>query len=396
VAIPTSNERSRDWFDVSVGSHFRLTNMVSVLLAAICLYFGQSEDLLARSQLLAVPQGWAELHVHVAKYTWLTPHELLYRKESWEWSSNGITKALSKWFILEVQSSKTRPLSNLDRSYEMLNPFGDPQPDPTGKLLLWTSLAGNSQDWVLTNLKGACVAKWPRKAMSRILDSDGEQSLSRWSPDGKSITEAELRFGESPSRVQVWRRELGTTNQEQSLPDLMNSDAATPWAEVYDDGNGDLIWIQGPGWVDAIAGCPPTNILVWPQWSPDQVWRKAVQTPNGDELLPVEPSPDRKRLLWERFGPDQKSVSILVSRIDGRAFLELGTIRFSQKIAGSDSQHFGECHWIPGGKAVSHVFIGTLYSVPATGRPTTLQNQDLTSRCSTCGGNSAQSYPALL
>lgn len=327
--------------------------MLLALVGFVTL-FCQGSGPLPMSQFILRADGWDEAQSTVPHYVWLNPSQLIYSTRFPTWSDD-ITLHL-----LDIRSRESSVLTGLT---SLCNRYGAGcwfEPSQDGKLLLWSGRDGTKARWYVCKMDGTGLCSWPRHAESRLRDTAGEESIAHWSADGLFFTEAE-RFWKtrSPASVKTWMRSLNDIGKETTYPEFPEPSLGY-YADAYEVGNGRMVCTS----LFYAEGQPAAEIVSWTAGDPRDILRTRVSIPKSTVSL-AEISPDRTRILWrteEEGGPKPDwptEDALWVSRINGTGFHKIGGVPAQY------GQHFGETHWVPGGKLVSYMYFGKLYTVPA-------------------------------
>jgi hypothetical protein len=329
-----------------------------IALLACSFLFG-APDLLAESRYIFSPTKWAESQATVGSYTWLDPNHLLFYTAS---VSNG-SDWTSTYYSLDVTSLKVSRQDALTAASKKLGLEKLPEPDPSGKRLLWSAYKDKAASFVLTGTNGEVISTWRRHAFQTQMDSEQEESSAHWSADGRSITESQLHWDE-PERISVWSGALSDLAKEGSSTEYTPWTwlGKSAWCDAYELGDARMLAIPH----DMALPVPETvPIVTWSLENPGHMQTTLFHVPPPYFVEWKEVSPDRKRLLWILWSETLDVEGIWTSRIDGSDLREVGTINFLPKRPDWDSQHFGEIHWVPGSKSISYIFMGKLYLVDA-------------------------------
>jgi len=310
--------------------------------------------LMARAKFVLRAGNWYEQFETVPNYTWVNSHEIVYRL-----SDTAHPRPDQRWFVMDVRTQKARPINHLgDKSY-LFDSMSDPTPNPAGSKLLWEAADSKFKPlWVVTDLDGRTIGSWTRHAVRFIASAMGQdQSWAEWSLDGRAIFECESK-AEKGLALHVWRRDISNLSKEIVYPTLEVISKPEDRYVIYDLGNGEAAWIEGP--MFTISG--RQLIRRWRLDRPAKAKTSSFIVPAGMMNWSPIVSPDHTRILWECWSSGL-FVSLWVSKMDGYGLHELGAVRLDPKLKANGVPGFGEVHWIPGRAAASFCFMRKIYEV---------------------------------
>lgn len=294
---------------------------------------------------------------------WLSDHEVLHFRHG-------------SLYRYDVRATTDTPLASLTRQVKSSHCFLyflDVSPD--GQQVIW-GMSANNPLFVAT-VDGERREQWP---------SDGGMTQPFWCADGKHWLQ--FHFGGSPENLRwtsIQIHSLASPHDSETFPspppglnglDILAAPSAdkviarTPDPVKYGAAKPTKVQRHTDGgttftFVETRAFRTVQTISVWSLHQPQPLHQSSVALPG--KAMEVVVSPDGRRVAW--LLRNKASQSLWVSGLDGGGMHRVGVVRARGGTLDSRSGNFvSQLQWVPGDRAVSFVYAGALWSVPADRR----------------------------
>lgn len=328
-----------------------LSSMVFAVLAR-----NQVPRLIENSTLIAETKNWFGVTAYCADYHWLDAEKILY-----------MTEGERQTMVFHTYNIVTKRTADnaLSAAYKQSDgSFDSIEVSPDGKKVFWSGRTGKQSKWFVADCDGKNVGSFDRRKTSVIISNHGpdDETTLTWGPDGKSVYESIVEFGNGTS-TSLWYRSIPPLDREQKLPT----------AKGYVDFQPRIL----PGNIAfATSGLAmggerkSAGFITWNVNNPGRTRREwTVTVPKNRTISMFSHSHDGNRILWDLTVHDPKNPDqwagvaedFFLTDATGKGWQIVANLPFDKNNSGEQRSKMSGPQWTIDDKALSYVYMGKLY-----------------------------------